>query len=92
MTSIIDARLKHRRTACLTAGVVFTAILTLGAFTGTAGADERREHGDRGGRGEHHGWNGGYYRAPPAVYGYERPYYAPPVVYGPGIGLNLNIR
>jgi hypothetical protein len=91
MTSIIESRLKRRRTAGLTAGVVFTAILALGTFTGSAGAEERWEHRDRG---EHRGWNGGYYREPPVVYGqrYERQYYEPPVVYGPGIGLNFNIR
>ena len=33
---------------------------------------------------------GGYYRAPPVVYG--TPYYAPPVVYGSPFGLNINIR
>ncbi len=41
-------------------------------------------------------WNGGYYAAPPVVYGspygygyYGSPYYAPPVVYGPGVGISL---
>jgi hypothetical protein len=50
--------------------------------------DNHREH--------HHNWNGGYYRAPPVVYGsryhssyYGSPYYYPPVIYGPGFGINL---
>jgi hypothetical protein len=91
-------------------GVVWAALAVafgLSAISGPAQAREdqrdngRREHaegdrnrGDRN-RGERHGWNGGYYRAPPPVY--VRPYggygYAPPpVVYGPGVGLNLFIR
>jgi hypothetical protein len=50
-------------------------------------------------RGDHHGhnWGGGYYGAPPVVYGspygngyYGAPgYYAPPVVYGPAVGIGL---
>jgi hypothetical protein len=68
----------------LVAGVVLSAF-TLGAFAGPAAA-EWRDHRDY-----HHGWGGGYYRAPPVVYG--SPYYAPPpVVWGPGIGLNIHIR
>jgi hypothetical protein len=54
-------------------------------------------HDYRGDRGRS-GWGGGYYRAPPLVYG--SPYYnncawpyeygcAPPVVYGPSIGIGL---
>jgi len=92
MTTITGAKSKRRWTAGLTAGTILAATLALGTFTGSASADERRgEHWDRG---HHHDWNGGYYRAPPVVYGapYYQPYYAPPVVYGPGIGLNFNIR
>jgi hypothetical protein len=79
-----------RRSACVAAGVMFAATVALGAISGTASAEERR--GDWGRRHEwHHGWSGGYYHAPPVVYG--SPYYAPPpVVYGPGFGLNINIR
>ena len=95
------ATAKRRWSACLTMGVILTATLALGTFSGSASADEHREkHWDRG---HHHGWNGGYYRAPPVVYGsryggayYGSPYYggspyyyAPPVVYGPGIGISL---
>jgi len=81
-----DIKSKRRRTAGLAAGVILTATLALGTFTGSAGAEERRwEHR------EHRGnWNGGYYRAPPVIYG--SPYYAPPVVYGSPFGLNINIR
>jgi len=53
----------------------------------------------------HHNWNGGYYPAPPVVYGFPYGasylwlayYYPPPVVYGPSVGvalpgLNIGIR
>jgi len=92
MAMLIETQSKRRWSAGLMAGVIVTATLALGAFAGTADAQQRWEHRDRG---RHHGWNGGYYRAPPVVYGspYYQPYYAPPpVVYGPGFGLNFNFR
>jgi hypothetical protein len=87
MAWTIDSKSKHRRRAGLVAGIMLTATLALGSFSGSAGADERR--GER--RDERHGGERGYYRAPPVVYG--SPYYAaPPVVYGSPFGLNINIR
>jgi hypothetical protein len=94
MTHIIDTISKRRVSARLAAGLAISALLLLGGFAGSAGAEERvRDHdGYRGG----HSWNGGYYRSPPVVYGspygggyYGSPYYAPPVVYGPGIGITI---
>jgi hypothetical protein len=74
-----------RRWPAVAAGAILTAALAFGCFTGSANAEER--HWDH--RGDRHDWNGGYYRAPPVVYG--SPYYAaPPVIWGPG--LNINIR
>jgi hypothetical protein len=90
MTSINGSKMKRRLSACLAAGAILSATFALAAFSGSAFADDHR---DRGGRRDDHrggGWGGGYYRAPPVVYG--SPYYAPPVVYGPGFGINLNIR
>jgi hypothetical protein len=88
MTWSIDTNSKHRLSARLAAGIAISAMLALGTFAGSAGADEYYHH--------HHYYNGGYYRAPPVVYGsayggayYGSPYYAPPVVYGPGVGVNL---
>lgn len=54
----------------------------------------------QGNRGYHSGWNGGYYRAPPIIYGspygssyYGAPrYYPPPVIYGPPLGFSFQIR
>ncbi len=69
-------------------GLFLTAAVAFGTFAPAANADEYR--GEHRGEYHHRGWNGGYYRAPPVVYG--TPYYAPPVVYGPGFGINLNIR
>jgi hypothetical protein len=82
---------QRRLTAKLAGGLAVAALLALGAFASPAHADDRNDH-----RGYHHNWNGGYYNAPPVVYGspygnsyYGTPYYAPPVIYGPGIGINL---
>ncbi len=79
-------------------GVAICATILLGAAASPALArwgdrDDHREH--------RHDWNGGYYRAPPVIYGghYNNGYgYAPPpVVYGPraGVflpGINLYVR
>jgi hypothetical protein len=92
MTRIIDTTSPRRLSATLAAGLAISALLALGTFTGSAEA-----------RGYYHYYNGGYYRAPPIVYGspyrggyYGSPYYGgspyyypPPVIYGPGIGISL---
>ena len=91
MTRIFDTPTQRRRTATLAGGLAITALLALGTFAAPANADWDGNH-----RGYHHNWNGGYYRAPPVVYGspyggayYGSPYYYPPVVYGPGIGISV---
>jgi hypothetical protein len=92
MTRIIDTTSKRGLLAKLAAGLAISAMLALGTFAGSANA-----------RTYHHYYNGGYYRAPPVVYGSRYGssyygssyyggspyYYAPPVVYGPGIGISL---
>jgi hypothetical protein len=90
MTHVIDTNSKRRLSAKLMAGVAIAAVLALGAFAAPANADWDGRHG------YYHNWNGGYYQAPPVVYGspygegyYGSPYYAPPVVYGPTIGIGL---
>ena len=90
MTWTIDTTSKRRLPAKLAAGLIISGICAIGAFPESAGAQGRYN------RGYHHYWNGGYYRAPPVVYGspygssyYGSPYYPPPVVYGPGIGVRL---
>ena len=91
MTWNIGTTSKRRLSVKLVGGIAVSALLALGAFATPASADWDNDH-----RGYHHNWNGGYYHAPPVVYGsaygygyYGAPYYAPPVVYGPGIGINL---
>jgi hypothetical protein len=86
MTRIIGT--KHRLSAGVVGGIAISALLALGAFATPASADWDNDHRQN--------WNGGYYNAPPVVYGssynngyYGSPYYSPPVVYGPGIGINL---
>jgi hypothetical protein len=74
--------------AKLIASVALGAVLVLGVSAVPASA--RWDH-DNGYGGYNRGWSGGYYRSPPVVYGspYRYGYYPPPVVYGPGIGVNL---
>jgi hypothetical protein len=86
----INANTPNRRlSAKLVGGLAISALLALGAFA-PANAEWR---GD-----DHaHNWGGGYYSAPPVVYGspygsgyYGAPgYYAPPAVYGPAVGISL---
>jgi hypothetical protein len=87
---------KLRRPTVVAVGVILTATLTLGSFSGPASAEwhdrDRRDHHRRDWDRrdwDRRDWDRGYYRAPPVVYG--TPYYAPPLVYGPG-GLNVYIR
>ena len=83
MTCTTNTTSTRRPSAKLLGGIAVAALLALGAFATPASADW---HGD------HRGYYGGYYRAPPVVYGggyYNYPYYAPPVIYGPGVGINL---
>ena len=73
------------RAARLAAGIAFSAVVALGLTAGTAQA--RWEHHDEHGwHGYHHGWTGGYWGAPPVVYGdpYSYGYYPPP-----GVGINV---
>jgi hypothetical protein len=94
MACIIEIASKPRQSAVRAAGLLLGAVVAVGAFAGSADAQYWN-----GNRGYNHGWNGGYYRAPPVVYGspyattyYGAPVYAPPVVYGPPVGLNIQIR
>ena len=97
MTCTIDTP-KHRRGAAMFAvGLAISAVLAVGTFVPPAHADWDGHY-----RHYHHGWTGGYYRAPPVVYGspygssyYGSPYYYPPVVYGPTVslpGISIGIR
>ena len=100
MTRYIATGAKRRLWAPLMAGFAVAGLLLLGAGIGSARADDRHEREFYRHQERHGHWDGGYYRAPPVVYGraYAAPgYYPPPVVYGPGIGLslpgiNVNIR
>ena len=91
MTQSIDTTSKRRLPVKLAGGIAIAALLALGTFSVAAHADWNGDHGNY-----HQNWNGGYYRAPPVVYGspygnsyYAGSYYAPPVVYGPSVGINL---
>jgi len=64
MTWIIDTKSKRRRSARLAAAFGICTMLALGTLAVPANADWDGNH-----RGYHHNWNGGYYRAPPVVYG-----------------------
>jgi len=93
MTLITDTKSKRRLSAKLVIGLVITATFAAGIFSGPASAQRGRRAVVRG---YQHQWNGAYYRAPPVVYGspygpsyYGEPYYPPPLVLGPGIGIRL---
>jgi hypothetical protein len=89
MTCIKAINSKRTRPARFAAELVITALLVLGTFAVSAYAQPRRdEHRDDRGRG---GWahGGGYYVAPPVVYGAPYVYAPPPVVYGPAVGVYL---
>ena len=75
--------LSKARAARLGAAVAISAVAAL-AMTGTASA--RWDHPDNGWHNWHHGWSGGYWGAPPVVYGspYGYGYYPPP-----GVGISL---
>jgi hypothetical protein len=91
MTRSINTTSKRRLSVKLAGGIAISALLALATFGVPAHADWRGDRGDY-----HHNWNGGYYHAPPVVYGspygngyYGGSYYPPPVVYGPAVGINL---
>jgi len=114
MNSIVSKILPTRRSARILTGLLLgLGVLTLGVAAEPANAQGRgndgRGHDARGNdgrghyqgnRGYHRGWNGGYYRAPPIIYGspygssyYGAPrYYPPPVIYGPPLGFSFQIR
>jgi hypothetical protein len=90
MIRTIDASSKPRSTTALAVGLALSAIIALGSFAGSVRAEERdhdRGHEDRG-HDRDHGWTGGYYSAPPVIYGAPG-YYPPPVVYGPSVGISV---
>jgi hypothetical protein len=73
------------RAARLVAGVVVSAVVAFGMTAGSAQARWER-HDEHAGRDWHHGWSGGYWSAPPVVYGSPYSYgYYPPA----GVGINL---
>jgi hypothetical protein len=79
-------------TAKLVAGLAFAAALVAVTLPASASPPQRHEEAHRGAdhRDDHgrQGWGGGYYPAPPVVYG-GWPAQYPPVIYGPGIVLNI---
>jgi hypothetical protein len=73
----------RRWPVAILAGALLTATFAF-SFPGSASAEEHgRDHREY----HHRDWNGGYYRAPPVIYG--SPYYAPPLIYGPGLSINI---
>jgi hypothetical protein len=87
MNRIVDNPSRPRSKHALVAGLALSAVIALCSAATSAKAEDHWRHD----RGWHHGWTGGYYAAPPVVYGAPA-YYPPPVVYGPGIGINIGIR
>jgi hypothetical protein len=77
-------RIVKSRSLLRTAGIAAAASIALTLGAGSASAHWGRPDWHHGGW--HHGWSGGYYPAPPVVYGdpYAYGYYPPP-----GVGINL---
>jgi hypothetical protein len=73
------------RVARLVAGIALGAVVVLGIASSPAQANWGDRDWHHGG-GWHAGWSGGYYGAPPVVYGdpYAYGYYPPP-----GVGINV---
>lgn len=101
MTYAIHTKSKRRLSTSFPAVLAISVFLALGTFATSASADEhpgprdrahyeRDHHYDRNDHRDHgrSGWGGGYYRAPPVIYGSPY-YYPPPVVYGPTIGIYI---
>lgn len=108
MTHIIDSRSKRRPAKlaaglALSALLLLGPLVTVARAEQQGGLDntsvrnrarsDAAAHHGRGDRDRHYGdWGGGYYSAPPVVYGspyggyYGSP---PPVVYGPGLNINI---
>jgi hypothetical protein len=88
----IDKNLTRRflRSTLVMTGLVVSASVGAGMLAGPANAQWNGHQ-----QNYRHNWNGGYYRAPPVVYGstygysyYGAPnYYPPPIVYGPTIAI-----
>jgi hypothetical protein len=90
MTCSNGTNSKRALSTKLAAGLAISAFLVLGSFVASADAQPRRdEHHDDRGRGGWAGHGGGYYVAPPVVYGAPYYYAPPPVVYGPAVGVYL---
>ena len=80
-----------RRVSRIAASVAVGAILAFGL---AGNAQARWDHPEHNWHGYHHGWSGGYWAAPPVVYGdpYSYGYYPPP---GVGVvlpGVSIGIR
>jgi hypothetical protein len=77
-------RFDRTRVARMTAGIAIAAVVAFGLTAGAANA--RWGHPEHDYHGWHHGWSGGYWAAPPVVYGnpYAYGYYPPP-----GVGISL---
>lgn len=103
MAWVVDTKTKYNLSPLVAVGLVIAALLAFGAIAESASAEGRGRGHDKYDR--HRNWNGGYYRAPPVIYGspygpsyYQRPYYgppiyyAPPLVYGPGLQFNFQLR
>ncbi len=104
MSIIVDRVFpKGRAVKILTGLLLGFGVFAVGVAADQAHAQGRGNDGRghyQGNRGHHRGWNGGYYRAPPIIYGspygpryYGAPrYYPPPVIYLPPPGFSIQIR
>jgi hypothetical protein len=95
MTRIIDSRPTRCLSPRLAVGLALAAVFSTSSIVGTASAQPHWN----GNHNTNQNWNGGYYHAPPVVYGspydhsyYGTPYNRPPIVCGPGVGINIQVQ
>ena len=86
MTRIIDSKSNRHGSAKASVKLAVSALLLLGTFAATASAADHRDHWRRD---DHRDWHRG--GPPPVVFG-GPVYAAPPVVYGPSVGISIGIR
>jgi hypothetical protein len=98
MTNSTELKPKWQMPVKVATAAAIAVVAVLGTFSAPAqarwddhrGPPPRWEYRDHR-PGYYHGYNGGYYRAPPVVYAPSYGYVPPPVVYAPSPGIGIHL-